>query len=279
MPPPRKAPVPGSTSGSKQLNAWLNALPPVPSINSPAMDLLIELAVQYRPRMLNLLKDLQVVTAVDQAVLNTSQTCSPTIAVERVARLLIDACWVSQVPSASNQLIGKASNQAGTRTAKLRELVAAAKTAKDLGKGLQSLTAKSLTVSHLSSRFEAGNPTIFSHQRRGWNTAMPKTSSPHISSLLETLAWELTEEAALLSLNIENTRQRGSSRREINILIDHLLQQSVNLGAINRKGQPAPDFDLVHAVVTSLLPAFPLDISTARKRWATRQGKLKLKNP
>jgi len=275
----RQSKAPVSQSGSKLLAKWLNALPPVPNPETPAMEPLIELAVQYRSRMIALLKDPQVAASVDQSVRTAAQSCSTAIAVERIAQLLVDACWLSHAPHASKHLFENASNQAGSRTDNLRELMAAAKTAKDLGTRLKSLTAESLTVSHLTSRLAAGNATLFVHQRKGWNIAVHKTESPHVSELLETLACELTEEAAMLSLIIETTRQPGSSRQGINMLIDHLLQRSVNLGALNLKGEPVPDFDFVHSVVTSLHPTLSLDISTARKRWAARQGKLKLKNP
>lgn len=275
----RQSKAPVSQSGSQLLAKWLNALPPVPNPETPAMEPLIELAVQYRQHLLNLLRDPQVVTSVDQAVLTASKSCSPTIAVERVVRLLVDACWASLAPSASKKLFGQGSSNAGSRSENMRELLASAKAAMALGKRLKNLTGMTLTVNHLTSRLDAGNSTLFGHKRSGWNTAVPKDASPHVSEFLETLAWELTEKAVLLNFKIESSRQVKSSRQGINKLIDTLLQQSLSLGTVNRKERQTPDYDLVHAVVTSLHPTLSLDISTARKRWSARQGKLKLKNP
>lgn len=267
-----------STSGSAQLRTWFTDLS-VPLIDAPETDLLEKLALQHRERMLVLLNDLQVTECVDRSVQTAAQSCSPALAVRRVAQLLVDACWVSKVFSPTQLFSGTESRSAGTRTERFRELKAAAKTAQTLGRRLKSLTAPSLTACHLLSRLEAGNPALFPHQRKEWKTALPQTASPHASDLLEALASDLKEAAALLGLNIEKNRQPGSSRRGINKLIDPLLQQSVALGAKNQKGEAVPDFNLVHAVITSLHPDDPPDITTAKKRWANRQRKLKLKNP
>lgn len=278
MPRTKKPTAHASPTGSAQLRTWLTALP-APLIDAPATDLLSELAVQHRERMLDLLRDLQVAECVDRSVQTAVQSCSPAVAVRRVAQLLVDACWVSQASSSPQWSPAIASSSADSRTERFRELKAAAKAAQTLGKRLKSLMAPSLTANHLLSRLAAGNPTLFAHQRKGWKTALPKTASPLASDLLEALASELAEEAALLGLSIEKNRQPGSSRKGINTLIDPLLQQSVQLGAKNHKGEPVPDFDLIHAVVTSMHPNDPPDITTAKKRWANRQRKLKPKNP
>lgn len=278
MPRTKKPTAHASPTGSAQLKKWLTGLP-APLIDAPATDLLSELAVQHRERILELLRDLQVAECVDRSVQTAAQSCSPELAVRRVAQLLVDACWVSEAASSTQWSPATASSSAGTRTKRFRELKAAAKAARTLGKRLNSLTTPSLTANHLLSRLAAGNPTLFAHQRKGWKTALPKTASPLASDLLEALASELAEESALLGLRIENNRQPGSPHRGVNTLIDPLLQQSVQLGSKNHKGEPVPDFDLVHAVVTSLHPDGPADITTAKKRWANRQRKLKLKTP
>lgn len=161
----------------------------------------------------------------------------------------------------------------------MRELQAAAKAAQALGKRTAALTDKTLTVDHLISRLKDGNPAFYILKRKGWNRALPRSDSLKVSALLDTLACELLEEAALLGIAIEKDRQIGSSRRGTNSLIDALLGKSLNLGARNRQGEPAPDYALVYAVVTSLHPTLSLDIVATRKRWNARQGKLRSKNP
>ena len=262
-----KLSAPIQESGSKRVKKWFDALPSQYTPDPQGVDQLLALAIPTRPRVRELLRDEAVASAVDQAVMNASQICSPAVAVERGARLLIDACWASRVLAPGTPLSPRSLSDAGSRTEKIRDLLAAAKAAQKLGQRLTSLTEKSLTVDHLASRLQAGNSALFVHRRKRTTAASQQTNSPHISALLETLAWELAEEATLLNLDIAESRQTQSSRRGANLLIDRLLQRSLNLGSTNRQGNPVPSFDLVHTVVTSLHPDLSLDASTARKRW------------
>jgi hypothetical protein len=238
-----------------------------------------ELARGHRGKLNQLLRDGQVTLEVDRAVTSCSQLRGKEQALEHVAKLLVDACWMSTALTQSSARTDPAKPVKSSRSKNLKELLAAAETASLLTKRTATLTDTTLTVAHLMARVKSGLPLLYVDKRRGWSQLVPGTTSPHISVLLEALAHELVEEASILKQSIESKRQISSSRQSANLLIDGLLRESMKLGATNAKGQSAPDFKLVHALVTSLLPELPLDISTARKRWATRQGKVAPKAP
>lgn len=273
MPPPKRPANSAATSGTTQLKAWLGALPSAPATTDPPMAHVIELAIQHKECLHKLLNDLEVVSAVDKAHETATQAFGPASALARVTELLVDACWLNKAFKQNLSAASKSTQQAGTRTEKYRELLAASEKAHVLGAQLRPIVGKALTTEHLQARVEAGHPALFVHKRKAWQ----KRKSPHISALLEALSKELLEEAVILHLRIKNKRQTGSSKRELNPLMDALLSKSVTLGSRSKQGQPAPDFHLVYAIVTSLHPQTSLDISTARKRWKTSQGKLKPK--
>ena len=263
----------GNTPTSADLVKWLDDLVASAPIEYPDHSQHACFAVIHQDLMRKLLRDGQVTACVDQSLRRLAQTLGPVRAFENIATLLVQGCWMSRIkrPSQSATL-------RGTRTETTRELLAAAAAARRLSKATKQLVNKAISVDYLVSRYNADNPVLFTANRKGWKADSAKPSRVDISDLLNVLANDLTEEAAFLLYDISRNRQTSTWGRGKNMLTDVLMGRSVSLGAVDSKGEPTPDFPLVHALVTSLEPEKNEEITTSRKRWNSRQRKLKLKN-
>lgn len=264
---------------SQLLQKWLS------SINQARLKALTRtahvdvLADAHRPTVNALIRDPGVQQAIEQAHARAITHAEKNGIVEVVKSMLVDASWLHRLLT-EHLTSPSRSAAAATRTDELRDLKSAAAKASRLAKDITSLlpvTGHALTLNHLISRQASGNPSGFIASRKGWGSAIV-SNGPSISELLVMLAADLKEEAGLLKCAISNRRQTGGGLRGFYPLIDALCKKSVQLGNRDSSGAPCPDFQLVHALLTSLAPDSRLDESTLRARWG-RQGKLKQKPP
>lgn len=238
------------------------------------------LAFVHRDRIYVLLADQAVQDAIELAFARSTDPTQVSRKQDVMKSLLVDACWISHVMPSTRQpdRPSDAGAQPASRSETSRDLVAAALQARKLAERLATLAphiGRGLTLSYLRERFDSEDRAGFIAKRKGWRSAVAKSRAPHepsVSDLLKVLSSDLNEEAQLVKKKIDDKRQTGGALRHQYPLIDALSRTSTQLGARDSNGLPCPDFQLVHAILTSIYPDNTLDESTLRRRWA-RQGK------
>lgn len=274
--------IPHYRTATAVLQSWLASLQEATLNQDVGIGLVEGLALGHRAAVKRLLDDIEVQEAIDRVCERGSHHVPLEDKLDAIKSMLVDACWMQSfmAPPQRARQRTSTSQDLVTRTEKIRRLMRAAEKAQKLAEeivSLSGLTGHNLTVSHLQGRLAAEDKQWFIKRRKGW-PPRSRHADRSVADLLEMLTSELVEEAALIKISIDKTAQPGHRRHHLEPLIDTLSRQSVKLGNRTAAGLPCPDFQLVHAVLTSVMPDQAPDESTLRKGW-TRKGKLKAKSP
>lgn len=239
------------------------------------------LALVHRPAMQQLLSDPEVQSAIDRVCERDDAQIPLADKLDTIKTMLVTACWRKRFFAPKDQSIKSASTAGNksTRTEKIRELTRAAEKAQELAQMLEDLTyltGGTLSVSHLTDRVAAGDAEWFIKRRKGGYPGI-RPADRSLVDLLLALTSDLVEEAALIKMTISETPQPGRKSHRLSSLMDTLSRQSIKLGGLSQRGLPQPDFKLVNAILTSVMPDEAPDESTLEKRWR-RQGQRKQKS-
>lgn len=189
-----------------------------------------------------------------------------------IRRFISDSCWIC-APSV-NAVQHRRQESAPKLSDLKTDLIALQKAALKIAVQIKRLPlhfAGGVSVEYLQGRMAAGNPVTFILSRKtAWNHPVPHESTPDsIGDLMRCFACDMEEEAALIQIAIDASRQKGGKLNSLHFAMVGLSDASLRLSTAS----PAmPQFALVTNVIDSLMhPLSGIDPTTVRKHYRAVQ--------